>query len=602
MISNFMVPWIAISAAFLGVGVRYAIYKRSKQLPEERLRQKQKLHETEERLKYTIEIFKEKDKKLQEKDEKLEKLSKENAKITAKYHKKLKAAEVKKKNLANYKKKKKDTRSLKKQVEEIVGKGPKWLPHSNSEPTSHTMGKPKGSKAGGRKRPELIHQSIDLFPTQCTTCSYELKDEKTFFVYDKVITEFVRVLDEAGCYQIPKIINIKQNIHRSKCPHCDKWIYPDLGLFKNARFGPGLVGYVIDERIRFSKAYEDIINDMQKLFGGIFSLTPTAIIDWFYKFEEQVYNIYMQLEELVKQEEFLRIDETGLALLGKNWWLWVICSANLVLYRASSGRGHPSIKGLIESFKGTIIADFFRAYEKFNENPHQKCLAHLLSDIIELIVGLQKENECLAKKVQKHQEQIERIKEEKIKGDTGEKKKRGRKPKEAGLTKTQLAKLEIRHTENEKTLEQATKLGTFFKAPFKDTCYNWKKLKSEQIPREDAEEALTKLLESIQKQGINEPDLEKIVNRCEKFSSQRFTYLDHAGMPPDNNLAERNLRKFARQRKTSGDFKSADLIKIYASYLSLYMTCQSNDRDFERLLENILSGDLVDFSEFLLEI
>lgn len=111
----------------------------------------------------------------------------------------------------------------------------------------------------------------------------------------------------------------------------------------------------------------------------------------------------MQLEELHKQESFTHIDESGLPMQGKNWWLWVIFTANIVIYRQSHIIGHTTIKDFIEGFQGTIIAVFFSAYKKFDDNDQQKCLAHLLSDVIELIVGLQKENEQIERKIQKHE-------------------------------------------------------------------------------------------------------------------------------------------------------------------------------------------------------
>ncbi|KKL94938.1 hypothetical protein LCGC14_1859630, partial [marine sediment metagenome] len=49
---------------------------------------------------------------------------------------------------------------------------------------------------------------------------------------------------------------------------------------------------------------------------------------------------------------------------------------NFVLYIQSTSRGHESVKDILEGFE-----------------EQQKCLGHLLSDIIELIVKLEKENE-----------------------------------------------------------------------------------------------------------------------------------------------------------------------------------------------------------------
>ena len=88
----------------------------------------------------------------------------EKATIEAKYYEKVKASDVKKKNLAQYHQKKKDTRTFKEKVEDIVGEGDKWVDHSSSESTSHKMGKPIGNPGGGRKRPEKIHSTKDLVP------------------------------------------------------------------------------------------------------------------------------------------------------------------------------------------------------------------------------------------------------------------------------------------------------------------------------------------------------------------------------------------------------------------------------------------------------
>ena len=97
----------------------------------------------------------EKNSELQEKDyafkKEIEQLKKEKDILEAKYLKKLKSADVKKKNLARYRRKMKALRkkTIAEEAEEIVGKGASWLPHSREGPKSHQMGKPKGSPGGG---------------------------------------------------------------------------------------------------------------------------------------------------------------------------------------------------------------------------------------------------------------------------------------------------------------------------------------------------------------------------------------------------------------------------------------------------------------------
>ena len=76
----------------------------------------------------------------------------------------------KRQNLDAYYAKKKEQRramNLEDQVAAIVGKGPKWMPHSSSEPKSHLIGKPKGGKGGGRNRPDIIHETMNLYVHNC---------------------------------------------------------------------------------------------------------------------------------------------------------------------------------------------------------------------------------------------------------------------------------------------------------------------------------------------------------------------------------------------------------------------------------------------------
>jgi hypothetical protein len=336
------------------------------------------------------------------------------------------------------------------------------------------------------------------------------------------------------------------------------------------------------------------------MFGINVSVSETAIIDWFLKFEEQIQSVYMQLEALVKESDFLHIDETGLPMHGENWWLWVVCTANLVLFHQGSGRSHTEIEEILKGFQGTIIADFFRAYEKFKDNPHQKCIAHLLSAIIELMVKLEKENERMALKIKKCEE-IEAREKKDAEAEPG-KKIRGRKPKGEELTLEQLTAMDKRFQLNQKTLRQAEILGSFFRQPFQDSIFDWTKPKVERITRTAAEVQLENLLESLWAEQIEDSELENLIKRCEKFKHELFSYLDHTGMPPDNNQAERKLRKFAKQRRISGDFKSPLVGKNLVAYLSLYMTCEANDRSFDHVLKEILSDHSVDLRAFLFPI
>lgn len=528
----------------------------------------------------------------------IKQLKEEKASIETKYLKKLKAAEAKKRNLAEYRRKKKSIRKRKKSIaeeaEEIVGKGPSWLPHSREGPKSHQLGKPKGSPGGGRKRPEKIHEERELHAHKCYNCGTNLEDVKEYVAYNRVVTDLFRYQEDEKDYLTLRLKNVKLIIKRKKCPKCKKWVYPEQGLLKNDRIGLSLVSFVISRRIRTGLPYEVIIDELSTHFGSNFAITAPAIIDWFKDFSEIIEGLYEQLEELVKKAVLVHVDETGLPMNGENWWLWVVCCANFVLYIQSTSRGHESVKHILEGFEGTLISDFFRAYDNFEDVEQQKCLGHLLSDIIELIVKLEKENERIEKKLEEHEEAV------KMEGySEAAPKPRGRPKKLEPLTELQVNTLKTRRVQNHKSLNQTTRLRSFFKAVFKHTVLGWKTDKSKRLTKDEAEEKLREFVLKLREEGVIEADLKKLLNRCEKYEKRLFTYLKYEGMPPDNNEAEREIRPFVVLRKRSGGFKSPEVMRHYVIYLSLYMTCKLNGKNFDRLLDLIFSGEEFNLESYL---
>lgn len=580
--------WLAFFIFFIGI-CAYLLWK---------LRQKEKTHEI--RLIAKDAELQEKDSELQQKESALqgqiEQLKEEKESIEAKYLKKVTAADVKKNNLARYRRKMKNLRkkTIAEEAEEIVGKGPSWLPHSREGPKSHVMGKPKGSPGGGRKRPEKIHEENELHAHRCYHCGTDLEGVKEYFAYDRVVTDLFRYMEDEKDYLTLRLKNVKLNVLRKKCPECKKWVYPEQGLLKNARIGLSLVSFVISRRIRTGLPYEVIIDELSTHFGSNFSITAPAIIDWFKDFSDVIEGLYEQLEELIKTSRVLHVDETGLPMNGENWWLWVVCCANFVLYIQSASRGHESVKHILDGFEGTLISDFFSAYNKFKDVEQQKCLGHLLSDIIELIVKLEKQNERIEKKLEKHQEA--RQKEEEVETDP---KKRGRPKKLEPLTAPQIKTLKVRRTQNYKSLNQAIRLRAFFRATFKHTVLGWKTDKTKRLTKEDAEEKLRELVIQLREEGVIEGDLEKLLKRCNKYEKKLFTYLKYEGIPPDNNKAERDLRPFVVQRKRSGGFKSPEVMRHYVIYMSLYMTCKLNGKNFDELLDLTFSGKQFNLGSFL---
>ncbi len=107
----------------------------------------------------------------------------------------------------------------------------------------------------------------------------------------------------------------------------------------------------------------------------------------------------------------------------------------------------------------------------------------------------------------------------------------------------------------------------------------------------EAELRLKTLIKEVKDEGPANADIERMIKRFEKYGPCLFTYLEHPGVMPDNNEAERAIRPFFVQRKISGNFISPEVMKIYSIHMSLYRTCKRNDANYEEVILPLLKGD-----------
>jgi hypothetical protein len=300
------------------------------------------------------------------------------------------------------------------------------------------------------------------------------------------------------------------------------------------------------------------------------------------KWEPEIRVVYDAFVAAVKKTEFAHVDETGLPLDGKNWWLWVVVTANVVLFKASDSRGHATIKDMFEGYKGILISDFWSAYNKLSVK-QQKCLAHLVKDLRVIATDAGSKQTKLKKVLDACDTAARSASEGGVKES-----RRGRPPKAPEpVTAEQQDKLVKDVEQQAKVVRQALRLHEFFCQVWEDGDMGWKTPIGQRITIKEAMRRLCGLIAELRAEGVASPDIERLLKRAEKFGRKMFTYLEHEGIPPDNNQAEREIRHFVVQRKMSGNFVNPLLIDIYAMLLSLYHTALNKKlkvRDVFRLM------------------
>lgn len=447
-------------------------------------------------------------------------------------------------------------------------------------------GKPKGAKGGGLKNPapHEIDRILDHYLESCPRCKESLKNVNPCESPVHYIRDFEHV--RRGI----RLVIVKHVVHRYRCPGCHEVVSKRFGKLKYARYGIGMIAFVLRERLGRSGSWEGIRSTMEHItHSNKYIPTVAACINWIKKYESEMKVVHDAFVEVIKDSPFVHVDETGLPMSGRNWWLWVLVAAEVVLYLPSKSRGSDTVKDIFCDYKGVLLSDFWSAYNKFDVE-QQKCLVHLVRELRKLLMVELKARDKASATLTKDDD----LKARKTEADANKPKKRGPPPKQPDpLSSDTRSKLEAEISRHEKAVRQLLKLCDFFKKA-------WTRDGSDmsvytplegRISISEALSLLDALIQEIKGDGPANVDINRLIKRLEKFRASLFTYLENPDVPPDNNAAERQLRPFVVQRKDSGNFVSPEVMKTYADFMSLYRTCKKNGVNCEAIFTSLLNGD-----------
>lgn len=497
--------------------------------------------------------------------------------------------EAKKEVIETWQEENKETRKVfEKKRKDRKDKGKRRdAPDMDAPVSSSKIGKPKGSPGGAWKRPpeDKIDKVIHIHLKKCPSCGAG-KDKlgEAGGTFEHVMLDLV-----AGKHN-KNVIITNYIIHRYRCKACKKIVNIDFGLLKDCHFGFGFVATVMQSRIESKHSYSKILEELSRWINDFdLLISRTTIVDWFKKYGDQLEEFYLKCVQKLKQASFVHADETGLPMNGKNWWLWVITTTLFTLFIPHASRGRKAIEKFFEDFEGVLITDFWGAYNTLTDE-QQKCFAHLVKDLKVIVMKGESTTQKLEDQLKKDQTQ----KEEKAKGETAEKK-RGRPRKyPEPLSAQEREKIEAKIGKEQQKIHQAFSFYQFFKQAWADenNPLSYQAEPEIRATKEEAIRQLRQLIEEIEAQGDLDPDIKRLIERMRRFEKHLFTYLQHPGIPPDNNAAERELRPFVIMRKTSHDFKSEEVMDSFTLYLSFHQTCKKHGMDFGKALHLILLGKI----------
>ena len=257
------------------------------------------------------------------------------------------------------------------------------------EPRQRGRRKKSRRKAGaqpghrGAHRPLVAPERVDevraVLPEQCGHCGYALPAQ----------VEQVRTTGAAQRHQVTELPPIQARIieyqcHRVVCPECGESTRAAVPEEATGQFGPQLTALIAYLTVVCRMPRRVVETLLAQVLQIEISLGSTQKC-W----EEASRAVAIPCEELeqrLKDEPVLNVDETGWRTNGDKRYLWAFVAARYIVYTVAATRGSEVLIRLLGAvFRGILCSDRFRAYLKYHTGPAQFCWAHLKRNVLGLL-------------------------------------------------------------------------------------------------------------------------------------------------------------------------------------------------------------------------
>lgn len=234
--------------------------------------------------------------------------------------------------------------------------------------SSRRRGAPKGHKGATRLTPEP-DEIVEVTAKHCEICgSIDLEKKNV----ERTIIEEIP--------PPPKIKVIQFDRHIFRCHNCGHgFTAKHEECPQKGRFGVNTLVYLT--MLKFSlRGVLRRIKDFASHLNS-FDITPKGIQDAILRVGEACKDAYYGNIQKVRNAPWNHMDETGMRVLGKNYWLWIFRTPQdevVVVIRPSRGQ-NVLRETLGEEINCAGVADGWRAYSIFPVL--QRCWAHLIREV-----------------------------------------------------------------------------------------------------------------------------------------------------------------------------------------------------------------------------
>jgi len=250
------------------------------------------------------------------------------------------------------------------------GMKPPYRKPNKSRGRKKKPGRQKGHPGSRRPKPERIDWQVEHRANHCPDCGSRLKRcAETRTRYSEDIPEIEPEVTE-------------HTIHRDWCPKCKKKVEPTV---TEALPGSTLGLRVLVLSAWLHYALGNTLSQIVEVFNFHLQMKVTdgGLAQQWHRLATILYPWHEAIQAEALDSGTLHADETSWRVGGKTHWLWCFASDTLTYFMIDRSRGSPALKKFFtKEFAGTLVTDFWGAYNKVACARRQMCLVHLLRDFM----------------------------------------------------------------------------------------------------------------------------------------------------------------------------------------------------------------------------
>ena len=251
-------------------------------------------------------------------------------------------------------------------------------PRGRRKKSRRTVGGQPGHR--GAHRPQVPVERVDeirpVLPAECGRCGEPLPQQ----------LDHAHTIGAVHRHQVTEVPPIQAHIieyqcHWVVCPTCQASTRAALPADARGQFGPQLtavIGYLTVVCRMPRRVVEALLGHV---LGIDLSLGSTQ--KCWEEASQAVAGACQELEQHLTTEPVVNADETGWRTNGLKRYLWAFVATRYVVYTVAATRGSEVLTRLLGAvFLGILCSDRFSAYLKYHQGRAQFCWAHLKRNLL----------------------------------------------------------------------------------------------------------------------------------------------------------------------------------------------------------------------------